>query len=189
MKTRHILFGIALTGAAWLALFGDRTPTTKISEAITPSRQGGASAVTAEAAEAAETPRTLPRKPSSPRTRPSVGGKAETPIIALEDRSNLIGEDYAAGGLFRSQNWLPPPPKPLPPPPPSAPPLPFSYLGKKIEDGVWEVYLNRGGQSIIAREKTVIDNLYRVEAIKPPALSLTYLPLNQAQSLIIGGIE
>jgi hypothetical protein len=36
------------------------------------------------------------------------------------------------------------------------------------------------------RDKTVIDGTYRVDAIAPPNLTLTYLPLNQVQQLNIG---
>ena len=75
------------------------------------------------------------------------------------------------------------------PPPPTAPTLPFIYLGKKVDDHIWEVYLARGEQTYIVREKTLIDNTYRVDSIRPPTLSLTYLPLNQAQTLSIGGID
>ncbi len=69
------------------------------------------------------------------------------------------------------------------------PPLPFTYLGKKFEDGAWEVYLARGERTIIARPQTVIEGGYRVDAIAPPNLSLTYLPLNKAQRLHIGGAD
>ena len=35
----------------------------------------------------------------------------------------------------------------------------------------------------------VIDGAYRVDAIAPPTLKLTYLPLNQVQQLNIGVFE
>jgi hypothetical protein len=35
-------------------------------------------------------------------------------------------------------------------------------------------------------ENDVIDGIYRVDAIAPPTLTLTYLPLNQVQQLNIG---
>lgn len=92
--------------------------------------------------------------------------------------------------LFDSQTWTPPPPpppKPTPPPPPVAPPLAFTVIGKKLEEGKWEVFLARGEQIFIAKEKAVLDNNYRVESIKPPTLTVTYLPLNQTQTLTIGG--
>jgi hypothetical protein len=98
--------------------------------------------------------------------------------------------------VFGTQNWNPPPPPPQavqeaapPPPPPSAPPLPFIYLGKANEAGVWEVYLARADKTYIVKKATVIDGVYRVDAIAPPTLTLTYLPLNQVQTIHIGVLE
>ena len=70
-----------------------------------------------------------------------------------------------------------------------APPLPFIYLGKVAADGAWEVFLARGDKTYIVRDNTVIDGAYRVEAIAPPVMTLTYLPLNQVQQLNIGVFE
>jgi hypothetical protein len=46
-----------------------------------------------------------------------------------------------------------------------------------------------GNQAYVGREKTVIQGTYRIESIKPPVLTLTYLPLNKAQTITIGGID
>jgi hypothetical protein len=67
-----------------------------------------------------------------------------------------------------------------------APALPFAYLGKAVSNGEWEVFLTRGDQTLIVRNKMVIDGVYRVESIEPPGLTLTYLPLKQVQQLNIG---
>ncbi|WP_413345644.1 hypothetical protein [Massilia sp. CT11-108] len=76
---------------------------------------------------------------------------------------------------------------PTRPTPPTAPPLPFTFIGKSVGDGAWEVYLARGDRTYVVREKgAVIDGTYRVESIAPPVLTLTYLPLNQVQQLNIG---
>ena len=71
--------------------------------------------------------------------------------------------------------------------PPVAPPLPFTYIGKMASEGKWEVYLARGERTIIVKPESTIESVYRVESIRPPVLSLTYLPLNQAQNMNIGG--
>ena len=57
---------------------------------------------------------------------------------------------------FTSKDWTPPPPPPPPAPPPaapSAPPLPYTVLGKKLEDGQWQVFLSRQEQLFIAKPK------------------------------------
>ena len=70
-----------------------------------------------------------------------------------------------------------------------APPLPFTYLGKAAENGHWEVFLAIRDKTYVVRDKMVIDGIYRVDAIAPPNLTLTYLPLNQVQQLNIGVLD
>lgn len=99
--------------------------------------------------------------------------------------------------MFQGQNWNPPPPAPPPapsgppppPPAPTAPPLPFTVLGKGLADGAWEVYLARPDRTYVVKVGTVIDGMYRIDAIAPPTLTITYLPLNQVQQLNIGVID
>lgn len=183
MTPRHIAMGAALLVAAGLVLFGDSTPETEVAEAV--ERAPAAAAVT-------------PLVP--PLAAPRTGTGAEPAILALTPRAQLIGgDDEALGGpgnVFGSHNWTPPPPPPPvdkspppPPPPPTAPPLPFTYLGKTAGDGSWEVYLARGETTYNVRVKTVIDGVYRVDAIAPPMLTFTYLPLNQVQQLNIGVLD
>lgn len=178
MKRRHVLMGGTLAIAAWLALFADKTPESGLAEPV------------------ARAVKSVPR--SAPKAiAPSVDSDG---VLALRARSDLIGgahqntNEAAPGALFSSHSWEPPPPrvvmvKALPPPPPTAPPLPYTYLGKMAEEGVWEVFLARGEQTYIVRIASVIDGVYRVDAIRPPALSLTYLPLKQMQTLQIGSAE
>lgn len=177
MKPRHVVYGLALAGAAALAIFGDTTPDTEVAEAV-------------ERAPAAMRPAA-----AEPR-QPGAATAAEPAILRLQDRAALAGDDGlgAAGSVFLSQDWNPPPQESPPPPPPlpsrpSAPPLPFTYIGKAVSDGAWEVYLVRSGVTYIVRNNMVIDGTYRVEAIAPPTLKLTYLPLNQVQQINIGVLD
>jgi hypothetical protein len=64
-----------------------------------------------------------------------------------------------------------------------APPVPFVYLGKKLEGGQWEVYLGRGEEVLIVREGMALDGTYQVKSINPPTLTLLYLPLKQSQTI------
>jgi hypothetical protein len=184
IKARHAILALALVGAGLLAAFGDRTPAGVIAEPVE------------RPAVLARTPAPVPvRAPvAAPVVKPADAGQ---PVLALVPRDVLIGEsDTAFGqgqngaGPFAHQDWTPPPPPPQPappPPPPTAPPLPFTFIGKSVGDGAWEVYLARGDRTYVVREKgAVIDGTYRVESIAPPVLTLTYLPLNQVQQLNIG---
>jgi len=123
------------------------------------------------------------------------GAAKDSPaILRLQPRETLIGNSLEASAprdneVFGRHDWAPPPPppaQPAPPPPPSAPPLPFTYIGKSVGQGAWEVYLARGDRTYIVREEDVIDGTYRVESIAPPLMTLTYLPLKQVQQLNIG---
>jgi hypothetical protein len=174
VKRRQILLGVALAAATALAAFGDKSPRTEVAEAV-------------------ERPRATPR-PVAAAVEPAAGKGADAAILRLVPREALIGDSadqFGAGDndVFARHDWTPPPPPPAqppPPPPPTAPPLPFTYLGKSVGEGKWEVYLARGDRTWLVHEKDVIDGMYRVDAIAPPILTLTYLPLNQVQQLNIG---
>lgn len=177
MKPRHIAMGVALAAAAGLVVFGDKTPEDAVAEAVE----------RAPAAPAAQ-------RGAAPDHHGDQGKDKAPAILRQVDREVLIGDggerfNQGEQGVFARQDWTPPPPPPEPappPPPPSAPPLPFTFIGKSLQDGVWEIYLARGDRTHLVRENTVIDGVYRVDAIRPPVLTLTYLPLNQVQQLNIG---
>ncbi|MCS0613043.1 hypothetical protein NX783_09860 [Massilia kyonggiensis] len=189
MKPRHAILALALVGAALLAAFGDRSPEGDIAEPV--ERPAAKAALVRTAV-----PPPVPVVPAA-KTGDAPAGQQ---ILALVPRDTLIGDSDAAfgqgqngAGPFAHHDWTPPPPPPPPPqptpppPPPTAPPLPFTFIGKSVGDGVWEVYLARGDRTYVVRDKGfVIDGTYRVESIAPPVLTLTYLPLNQVQQLNIG---
>lgn len=177
MKPRHIAMAVALAAAAGLVVFGDNTPGDVVAEPVerAPAPVAGAAAPATD-------------------TRADKDSDKQVAILRLVPRDVLIGDgddrfNGGEDGVFARQDWTPPPPPPAPappPPPPSAPPLPFTFIGKSLQDGVWEIYLARGDRTHLVRENTVIDGMYRVDAIRPPVLTLTYLPLNQVQQLNIG---
>jgi len=110
-------------------------------------------------------------------------------IFAIRPRSAPGDVDDA----FPVRNWNPPPPPQraasVPVPAPSAPPLPYTVFGKKLEDGQWQVFLRRENRILIVKSSDTIDDAYRIDEIRPPIMALTYLPLQQKQTLAIGGAE
>jgi len=217
MTPRHLLMGAALAGAAALVLFGDNTPDGGVAEpAERPAPKAAAPAASPVAAAAGAVPARAPATagaapaaaPESapvaapagaPVGAPARAGKgapaADVAILRLLPRAQLVGEQgdavmAGADGMFGTQTFTPPPPpppKPPPPPPPVAPPLPYTFIGKAVSDGAWEVFLARGPErTLIVRNQMVLDGAYRVDAIAPPVMKLTYLPLNQVQQLNIG---
>ena len=92
--------------------------------------------------------------------------------------------------LFSTQSWEPPPPKvkpgpPPPPPKPVAPPLPYTFAGRMLQDGTVFVFLARGDTVITAKQGDIIDGVYRVDSITETQVALTYVPLGQKQSLAV----
>lgn len=131
------------------------------------------------------------REPIGRRDMPPKRPASDEELLALVPRIRLVGPaPSSAEGpsrpLFTSRAWNPPPVAATPPAAPSAPAMPYTFLGKKHESGAWEIYLGRGEQSFIAREGQVLEGAWRVDAIAPPSMTLTYLPLNQAQTLAVG---
>jgi len=203
MKPRHLAMGAALVAAAALVLFGDRAPDTEVAEAVErapaprPAQPAPPAPPAARPAADAAAPARASTSTSTSTSTSAAGAAGGAPILALVPRETLIGDSDAQfrqgeNGVFGRQDWTPPPPPPAPappPPPPSAPPLPFTFIGKSVADGSWEVYLARGDRTYVVRDKTLIDGTYRVDAIAPPVLTLTYLPLNQVQQLNIGVFE
>lgn len=109
---------------------------------------------------------------------------------------SLLGNRAAAASardLFPATSWEQkareeeirrnPPPKPAPPPPPQAPPVPFTYLGKLVEEGVTTVFLVQGDRNFIARQGETLAGVWRVERIDEQAMTFTYVPLAKPQVL------
>jgi hypothetical protein len=111
-----------------------------------------------------------------------------------ELRLDLLGSRTSpapAGDPFQARSWAPPPEpeanrRRLPPPPPQAPPLPFAYLGKLVEDATTTVFLARQDRNYVVRAGDTIDGTYRVERIGDDGLVVTYLPLKIQQTLPFG---
>jgi hypothetical protein len=126
MNKRNALMALALLASASLAIFGDRTPEAEEGSVV-------------EAAGRDHTEPTRPRPaPHAAVTKPAADQSVT--ILALRERlapPPVQPDALPPSRLFNSANWDPPPPKvePVPPPPPTAPPLPFTYIGKKLEAG------------------------------------------------------
>ena len=185
MKRRHLLMGVGLAGAAWLAFFGDKSADTGMASFVPGQSTLSPALPAAPAGQGVIRSSTLIEAESEVAQR-----EAEIPITALKPRAELMSGASGDGNdrLFSSKSWEPPQLAKLapPPPPPTAPPLPFSYVGKQTVDGRVEVFLARGDEIFVVGDQTVIQNTYRVVSIKPPMLSLLYLPLSQIQQLAIG---
>jgi hypothetical protein len=96
---------------------------------------------------------------------------------------------WGSGELFASKSWVPPPAPPPPPPPPRAPKLPFTFLGRMVEQGKTVVFLNRAQETFTVSAGESFAGTYRVEEIGADTIVLIYLPLKERQSINIGALN
>lgn len=159
MKRRQLAMAFGLGGVCWLWLQAPAEPTATTAAVPGRLRTTGA-----------PQPEVLGLRQRTGRAYDTWGGTRDL---------------FAAQALPAPAGMAPPGAEPVVAPPP-APALPFAYLGKKIEAGEWEVFLAQGEQTFVVRAGSLIDSRYRIDAIAPSELRLTYLPLGETQVMAIG---
>jgi hypothetical protein len=142
--------------------------------------------------------RAPPERAEAPADRPARAAAAtDEPVAELAlDKLGARSAAPPAADPFRPISWQAlaqaearrhaPPPAPRRP---EAPPLPFAYMGKLVEDGRTTVFLVHGERNLIVRTGDTIDGTYRVDRIGEDDMTLTYLPLQQRQELALGGTQ
>ena len=113
----------------------------------------------------------LTRKPPS---------ELDIDLSRLEKRET---EMPASDPFARRSFGAPPAEQAAAPARPEAPPLPFRYMGKVIEDGKTEILLLRGADHFSVAAGQKIDAEYRLDKVSASALTFTYLPMKQKQTL------
>lgn len=115
----------------------------------------------------------------------------ESKYTNLQIRPRLVEEDLA--NIFSSQTWKPALPKivakPPPPPPPEAPPLPFRFLGRIVEDGKTSFFLQFNDRNLIMNVGDSVDGTYKLESSNAGTLTFAYVPLDIKQTLAVGEVE
>lgn len=114
---------------------------------------------------------------------PPADGGAAAPV----QRPQTV-EGLAAADLFATRSWQPPPPSPPPPPKPTAPPLPFKYAGKLIEDKTVRIFLSQGTATTLVKQGDQLGN-YDIERVTTSSVVLRYRPLQEQQTLNFGGFD
>ncbi len=130
--------------------------------------------------------------------RPSTGATPPAAEAITLDLSRLKrgATGVRAVPAFGARDWNPPPrkltPKELeaqraiaepPPPPPQAPPLPFTYLGMLDDKNETIAFLGQQDTNYAVKKGDVINGTYRIEEVESGRVVLTYLPLDQRQTL------
>ncbi len=107
--------------------------------------------------------------------------KSTARSLALPERPAL---NEAHSTLFGARSWQPPPPKvTVAPVVPTAPPLPYRFAGKLMQDGKLQVFLSKGETAIPIKQGEILDGRYRVEAIGEDRITLVYLPLGHKETI------
>ena len=73
------------------------------------------------------------------------------------------------------------------PSPPTAPPLPFTYIGKMVEENKIIVFVAKTDKHYSLKGGEIIEGLYAVKTIEPQKVVFNYIPLSIEQTLNIGG--
>ena len=108
-----------------------------------------------------------------------VGAPAVADNFAQLPAREAIGK--RRGEPFEARSWAPVAPTPVArgpvvPPKPVAPPVPYRVAGQVSHDGMNQVVLARDDRIFTVREGDMLENVYRVESIRPDAVTLVYLP-------------
>jgi len=180
MKLRIVILLLLLGGVVYLAFFApsDLVETTLAMRSKMNNRQ--------------EAMDVIPPKTSTSTSATTLKPVQSTLLKDREDLLSSILNRKSASSLFQSHTWVVPVKKPVVsevPIVPTAPPLPFRYLGKQKTGGEVKVFLAEGEKTWVVQDRTPIGSQYQVESIRPPKLTLIYLPLNTRQEIAIGLFE
>jgi hypothetical protein len=172
LNTKNLLLGVC-AAAAFSAAYWFNKPADLDVAVVQPSSRSAAAS-----------------KPS--RTASGASAQPQSTLRPLERGVISSSNDK---DVFSQHSWVPAPPPappsppPAPPPPPvkpMAPPLPFSFVGLLDEKGAARrVFLSKSDHLIIVKANDVVEGQYRVDQITENSVDLTYLPLNQKQSISI----
>jgi len=133
---------------------------------------------------------------SAPQASGAAGRNAERIAEAPDVPTRTPVSKDAHRDPFAAKGWLPPPPPPLPvvelppppPPPPQAPPVPFKFIGQ-IEDKSAKpaAFITKGEALFVVHVGDVVENTYRIESFSAAQVVVTYLPLQQRQTIDVSG--
>ncbi|NQW81939.1 MAG: hypothetical protein HQ445_12290 [Polaromonas sp.] len=175
MSLRWLFLLAALAVTAWFSVGNPDSTDGGVSEAVLRSTPGEASSASRPAVKATATEASLIRL------------KVRQAPYPLFDAAAVADMAEKEAPIFHPQSWTPPPPKVVAKVElPKAPPWPYVYLGQQLSNGERWVYLTRGEETRAVKKGQILDVTYRVDEIEPPNLSVTYLPLNEVQTVTIG---
>ena len=115
------------------------------------------------------------RSAATASTQPDWPGPAASARTAWQPLDNAVSGAWGEAAAAPASAQAEPPPEP-----PHAPPFPYQFVGR-MTDSRPRVVLNNVQRSAVVAVGEVVDGQWRVDAIEPGGLRLTYLPLGLAQ--------
>ena len=178
MSLRWLFLMAALAVTVWFSVGNPNSADGEISEAVVKPTPVETSTTSRSAAKPTATELNLTRL------------KVRQEPYKLFDAAMLADMTEKEAPIFHRQSWAPPPPKVVEKVElPKAPPWPYVYLGQQLSQGERWVYLTLGDETRAVKKGQILDAKYRIDKIEPPRLSVTYLPLNEAQTVTIGAFK
>ncbi len=149
------------------------------------------------------------------RAAPAAAPTAAAPLAALvaaaparpDLRIHPRQDDTDLGNVFAKQSWQPEPPKKVllaqtesapvqtkgaaraAQAKAGAPPLPFQFVGRFVDEGKAAYFLQSGERNVVARVGEKVDDSYVLDSASGDTLTFTYLPLKQQQQLVVGDMN
>ncbi|MFM9436586.1 hypothetical protein ACFDR9_003671 [Janthinobacterium sp. CG_23.3] len=173
------------------AVIGVAAAATLLAAYFAPEDEGGV------VGPAAATTRERPAAPTLAAGLQAIAREAG-PDLTIHPRS--VADDDL-GNVFAKHSWQPETPKKimlaqaepvgakLAAAAPGAPPLPFQFLGRFVDEGKAAYFLQADGRNLVARVGEKVDEHYTLDSASGDALHFTYVPLNQQQSLVVGDVN
>lgn len=167
---RMLIMLPVLAIAAWLALFGDKTPDGELSGPVRSTGEDSATqdAVAAVEEEAAEDASGLLRVAS----RKSLAERAaqDSGVDLFSSRAANVPPE----GEQAEEN-----------PQEQLPSFPFSYIGKQYDGKRWQVFLDKGDATLVVAAGATIEGDFRVKSINPPQMQVVHVPTKHELSIHI----
>ncbi|HEX7251104.1 MAG TPA: hypothetical protein VF262_12035 [Burkholderiales bacterium] len=130
---------------------------------------------------------------AAPRAEARVRGNEDLDLSPLFRQEEISGKPSIDPFARRSFAPAGQPQQAAAPQAPVAPPLPFRYVGKLIEDGHLKVFLARGEDSFTVspagKRGQKLDGEYRIDKVTETKIVFTYLPLKTRQTLDIPAVN
>lgn len=177
-----MIAGLALAAgmSAWTAFQGD-------GDAVEPVRQEAGGRPTKPAQATASTGKKTAGESRAARAKagldPADVQTLTQGVPRWQHRVNLAASALGASSPWASQRPPPPPPPPpvvaAEPPPPMAPPFPHAWAGRFDDKAV----IAGPSSTWVVGKGEVIEGQWRIDQVAERQLTLTYLPLNQSQTV------